>query len=85
KKQLIVNDKPVRETYVSYEEGGFADFGPERVPEGKVLLLGDNRDNSRDARFWPKPFISQDRIIGKAKLVYWNSREPSERVGLSLE
>jgi signal peptidase I len=35
------------------------------VPEGCVFVLGDNRENSMDARYWNEPYISCDRIIGK--------------------
>ena len=35
------------------------------VPDGYVFVLGDNRENSLDARYWNEPYISCDRIIGK--------------------
>ena len=37
------------------------------VPEGHYVFMGDNRDNSDDARFWSQPYISADNIIGEAK------------------
>src|SRR5688572_28297322 len=42
-------------------------FGPERVPEGAYLMMGDNRDNSFDSRFWG--FVTRDRIVGEATAV----------------
>ena len=63
--------------YTQWLHGGSKDFGPVTVPAGKVLLLGDNRDYSRDARFWEDPFLDVARIKGRAFIVYWNSRELS--------
>ena len=46
------------------------DWGPQAVPEGQLLVLGDNRDNSRDSRFWG--FLPKDQVKGRALLVYWS-------------
>lgn len=42
---------------------GGPDFGPARVPEGQVLVLGDNRANSRDGRTFG--FVPIDRVLGR--------------------
>ncbi|MVX63745.1 signal peptidase I [Clostridium chromiireducens] len=44
------------------------------VPEDKYYFLGDNRNNSNDARFWKNLFIDKDDIDGKAmKLIDWHN------------
>jgi signal peptidase I len=41
-----------------------------RVPEGSVFLLGDNRDESFDSRYWNDPFVPTQQLIGPVALVY---------------
>jgi signal peptidase I len=58
-------------------------WGPEVVPAGQLFVMGDNRDNSRDSRFWG--FLPRDQVKGRALLVYWSyeaSREEYHRTGL---
>jgi len=59
------------------------DWGPRTVPPGELLVLGDNRDNSRDSRFWG--FLPLDQVKGRALLVYWSyeaTREEYHRAGI---
>tara|TARA_B100000686_G_scaffold346168_1_gene432256 strand:- start:4059 stop:4730 length:672 start_codon:yes stop_codon:yes gene_type:complete len=46
------------------------DFGPTFVPEGHLFMLGDNRENSQDSRYWG--FLDTDKVKGKAILIYWS-------------
>ena len=60
-------------------------WGPRVVPEGHLLVLGDNRDNSRDGRYWNDPFLRADQVKGRALLVYWSyeaTREEYHRTGV---
>jgi len=49
------------------------------VPEAKYFVMGDNRNNSEDSRYWG--FVPRDLVIGRAMFVYWSydeSAEPSQ-------
>lgn len=48
-------------------------FGPYKVPEGHVFCMGDNRDDSRDSRFWGS--VPMEFIKGKAEFIWWSYRE----------
>jgi signal peptidase I len=48
------------------------DRGPWLVPQGAYFMMGDNRDNSRDSRFWHVPYVRADQIKGKAWRIHWS-------------
>lgn len=77
-KQLYKNGVLITEPYVShvdpYIENSARDtMTPITVPAGKIFVMGDNRDNSRDSRFWG--FVDKDVVHGKVFIVYWSSTD----------
>jgi signal peptidase I len=46
------------------------------VPEGYYFVLGDNRDESLDSRYWG--FVPKENIVGRPLLIYWSYEKNSE-------
>lgn len=69
--KVYVNNQEIQESYARWDEGGAANWGPEVIPQGHVFLLGDNRDHSKDSRFWNYPFLPVENVKGRALIIYW--------------
>ena len=70
--KVYVNGEFLDESYTRYVEGSYRGdyiYDDVVVPEGHFFVLGDNRDNSRDSRYWG--FVSRENMVGRAFLVYY--------------
>jgi signal peptidase I len=79
-RKVFVNGTPLDEPYVHFldadNDGEVTSFdvreryGPVQVPAGQYFVMGDNRDNSQDSRYWG--FLPRGYIKGRALMIYWS-------------
>jgi hypothetical protein len=69
---------PLKEDYAQYIDPSSADqhYGPIRIPPRHYFVLGDNRDNSMDSRFWG--CVPRENLIGKPLFIYWSFETPRD-------
>ncbi len=67
----------IEEPYLA-EPARELDFGPYTFPEGCFFMMGDNRNNSSDSRYWVHTYVHESKILGKAYWIYYPRFESVE-------
>jgi signal peptidase I len=85
-KIIYINGKALHEPYIQHtdpssqskESSPRDNFGPQTVPSNKCFVLGDNRDQSYDSRYWG--YVDLRDIEGKVAVIYWSWDKEKNRV-----
>jgi signal peptidase I len=81
--KIHINDQLMDDPWghFSLPRSSIEDYGPVKVPQGCLFVMGDNRDNSQDSRFWG--FVNIKKVKGKALYLYWAKNK--SRIGIELK
>ncbi|MEW5911855.1 MAG: signal peptidase I [Thermodesulfobacteriota bacterium] len=79
-KRVYINGRPLPGDWGRYTLRATAgdNFGPIRVPADQYFMMGDNRDNSFDSRYWNQGrggFVPRQDIVGRAEVVLWSWKQ----------
>lgn len=66
---VYIDGEALVEPYI--KEPAQDDFGPFTVPEGMYFMLGDNRNHSKDSRYWKNPYVAEDQIMARVLVQYY--------------
>ena len=71
---VYVNGEQLEENYLREPMNNDGEELTYVVPADSYFMLGDNRNNSKDSRYWTNTFVSKDKIIAKVSFRYFNVR-----------
>ncbi len=66
---IYIDGNPLVEDFT--QEVSYDNFGPYKIPEKSYFMMGDNRNDSWDSRYWKHKFVKREDIIGKAEFSYF--------------
>lgn len=66
---VYIDEVKLEEFYLKEPMEG--EFGPFTVPEDSYFVMGDNRNNSWDSRYWTDSFVEKKEIVGRAEFEYY--------------